>query len=300
MKLSELMAKYKKLLELDDDKSHLTIKAYMSDLDSFKKDFEGDPEINEITSDQVISYLSSYHKKGRQGKRPATTMNRMKSSIRTMFEFAVREYYLVRNPMISVNNTKIKDDIPRNIENDDMRKLGAVIEKDVLRDPYNIVFKTVIWIMRYMGLRVSEATYIKRRKIKTDHIIVLGKGNKERVVPITDRLRATIDDYLDWLDRIPLIPEDVVFINKRHEQISDRMVQIKMKQYVKEAEIKGDLITPHALRHTFATNYYRKTKDLKGLQDMLGHESLATTQKYTHVDVEEKKKRLEEARDEDL
>jgi integrase/recombinase XerC len=177
------------------------------------------------------------------------------------------------------------------------RYIQVIKEADLLNKKRDLA---IVKIFLYAGLRVSELVELNVGDINYEDKSVkfYGKGNKERYVPLhSDTLKA-IKEYLPVRNKIETNNKDsenALFLSTRGNRISPRSIQLFVKKYAKMAGIKNaSKITPHKLRHTFATILYHNTKDIKVLQDLLGHENISTTQIYTHTDQKQKKEAIDE------
>ncbi len=283
--------------------SVLTISEYERDLDLFYRylqevmkfnpeqitlDQIGRFEITEFLNDQVLINNNS-----------PVTRNRKLYSIRSFFKYAVSMDYLKINPteQIGASKTEIRSE-PVYMKLEEAKLYISAVEslkgQNMERD------LAIIKLFLYGGLRVSELVGLNLNDLDFDDssIKFFGKGNKERYVPLHPDVIETIFNYLPHRSQIQPKNEAgsfALFRSNRGTRLGVRSVQIMVKKYAKLTGIRGaDQITPHKLRHTFATMLYRQTKDLRVLQDLLGHSSISTTQIYTHTDKEDRKDAVSE------
>ncbi len=302
LKFLDAVDSFKKYLKVDRAYSDLTVKEYEHDLKllykyltnefNFDKDFKISKitkyEISEFLSDIVLTYDNS-----------AVTRNRKLYAIRSFFKFLQKREYTDNNPALTIESSKTRttaEPIYMKLK-EAKRYIRVIREADLLNKKRDLA---IVKIFLYAGLRVSELVELNVDDINYEDksIKFYGKGNKERYVPLhSDTLKA-IDEYLPERDKIKPSNEDAkkaLFLSTRGNRISARSIQLFVKKYAKMAGIKNaSKITPHKLRHTFATILYHNTKDIKVLQDLLGHENISTTQIYTHTDQKQKKEAIDE------
>lgn len=227
------------------------------------------------------------------------TRNRRLFSLRSFFRYLVKCGYLAINPTDQIDSSKTeKRSEPIYMKIDEARSYLTGVEnhagKNLERD------LAIIKFFLYGGLRVSELVKLDLQNIDFDDCSVkfFGKGNKERYVPLHPDVIAAIIDYLP--SRLEKKPKDAdaekaLFRSAHGKRITPRGIQLLVKKYAKLAGIRdAEKITPHKLRHTFATMLYQKTKDIRVLQDLLGHANISTTQIYTHTDKENRKDAVSE------
>jgi len=296
---------FKKYLKIERAYSPLTIKEYDHDLKllykyliaqfDFKEDFSiqeiSKYEISEFLSDIVLSFDNS-----------AVTRNRKLYSIRSFFKFLVKREYLDKNAALTIESSKTRTTAePIYMKLEEAQKYIETINKaNLLNQKRDLA---IVKLFLYAGLRVSELVDLNLEDINyEDHSIKFyGKGNKERYVPLHSDILNAIKNYLPERNTIKPNSKDAkkaLFLSTRGNRISARSIQLFVKKYAKKAKIKNaSKITPHKLRHTFATILYHSTKDIKVLQDLLGHENISTTQIYTHTDTKQKKEAIDELPD---
>ena len=236
------------------------------------------------------AFLSSLVKEGAL----ATTVRRKLAACRTFFRFLQREGQILSNPFRMLRGPRLAKKLPKVLSVEDVKKFLEQPLKD-LRDgvipPYQAYRDSALFEFLYStGCRISEAISVKWGEIDfvRGSVIVTGKGSKDRLVILGKpalsalvKLREALADH-----DIDLAQKDkVVFLADTYKKISARFVERRMKRYLAEAELPADL-SPHKLRHSFATHLLDAGADLRSVQEMLGHASLATTQIYTHVSIE--------------
>ena len=297
---------FEKYLIAERGYSELTVKHYNHDLSVFgrylEENYDTSPEdllVEEINQYQVSEFLSDIILT--KDNSPAAK-NRKLYCLRSFFEFLRKKQIINNNPTDSIEASKlgIKSE-PIYMQEGEINKYLEAIKdhnsKHVKRDlAINKVFL-------YCGLRISELVNLNLDDINyTDQSIKFyGKGNKERYVPLHQEALNAIRSYLPDRNRIKPKNDDAhqaLFLSNWGKRISIRTVQKMVKKYAKKAGIKNaSKITPHKLRHTFASMLYRKTKDLRILQELLGHSDISTTQIYTHTDKEQRKSAVDQLPD---
>ncbi|MCM8795003.1 MAG: tyrosine recombinase XerC [Candidatus Omnitrophica bacterium] len=221
------------------------------------------------------------------------TVARRVASIRSFFRFLCRDGYLEKNPALGLSRPKLDKKLPSFLSVEEVFKLmeaPAGDQEAVLRD------RAILETLYSTGLRVSELVGLKIRDVDliSQTVRVMGKGKKERIVPIGSYSAKAIRDYVKSLGSVHGLPEKPVFQNRFHRQLTDRSVRRILQRYILQASIHQK-ISPHALRHTFATHLLDRGADLRSVQELLGHSNLSTTQVYTHVTTERLKKVYESA-----
>ena len=214
-----------------------------------------------------------------------TTHCRILSGIRTLYKFLVLDGYMDKDPAELLESPRPGDRLPQVLTTEEVDKLEAAIDLSKWEGQRN---KAIIEVLFSCGLRVSELVtlHLSDLYLEEGFIRVLGKGNKERLVPIsecaTEQLRLWFKDR--EIMKIKPGQEDFVFLNRRGSHLTRTMILIIIKQLGFMAGIKKT-ISPHTLRHSFATALLEGGADLRAIQAMLGHESIGTTEIYTHIDV---------------
>ena len=234
---------------------------------------------DEITVDDIRSYLSSLKRR----KNSSASMSRKLSSVKSFHKFLVNNRYCKQNVAKIISNPKQEKKLPVVLTIEEVDRLLNVFTKD---DPLELRNKTMIELTYSCGLRVSELINLKLNDIhlKMNIIDVYGKGNKERIVPIGEQAISLLKEYLEKAR--PLLANtksrDFLFLNRDGLPISRQMFFIIIRQKAKLAGI-SKTISPHKLRHSFATHLLERGLDLRLIQELLGHESISTTEIYTHI-----------------
>ncbi|GAB2689937.1 site-specific tyrosine recombinase XerD [Mucilaginibacter koreensis] len=210
---------------------------------------------------------------------------RLVSGIKTFYKYLLIEDEIVASPGELLEAPKLQRKLPDVLSNDDIDKLLAAID---LSKPDGIRNKAIIELLYSCGLRVSELTELKISNLNLDieFIKVTGKGNKERLVPIGNQAIKALQIWLQQTRvHIPVKKgeEDIVFLNRRGSRLSREFIFMMIKQLAEKISLKKK-ISPHTFRHSFATHLVEGGADLRAVQEMLGHESITTTEIYTHLD----------------
>ncbi|MGM0411324.1 MAG: tyrosine-type recombinase/integrase [Bacillota bacterium] len=304
MKLSYKQAvnSFEKYLLVEKGYSKLTIKEYKGDLNLLydylvnNLDYKDNFYVNKIKKFDIAEFLGDIILE--KDNSPATR-NRKLYAIRSFFKYLVNYDYIDSNPAdtIESSKTEIRAE-PIYLKLDEAQKyIQAIKDYDSINSSRDLA---IAKLFLYAGLRVSELVALNLTDIDYEDLSIkfYGKGNKERYVPLHFDVLNTIKNYLKERSEIKIKNDDAknaLFLSRHGNRINVRTVQILVKKYAKLAGVKNaSKITPHKLRHTFASILYKKTKDLKVLQDLLGHTNISTTQIYTHTDTEQKKDAIDE------
>ena len=274
--MNNYIDKFIRYLEIERDVSSHTLRAYRKDLEKFFEHIKAEPD--SIDMMDVRGFIAEQIKEGLN----KTTVSRRLASIRSFFKFLYKEGYVRTNPAKLVSNLKVPKLLPRFLSVDDVFSL---VEK-----PEGIGFipvrdKAILELLYSSGLRVSELSglNIDDLNIKEYMIKVRGKGKKERIVPVGSKAIDAIKSYM--VERVLLKSKDLaLFLNRLGRRLTDRGVRRIVVKYAKALTFMGQ-IGPHTLRHSFATHLLQGGADLRIIQELLGHSSLSTTQKYTHLDI---------------
>ena len=266
-------------LRVEKNYSQNTIDSYTHDLSEFYK-FLKDKSLKEVNKESLRSFLAEMLASGLSKR----TMSRRMAALRSFFRFLIREGVVQKNPLTSVKNPKLEKKLPKVMEETEVARLLEAPEDDLTgrRD------KAILETLYSTGMRVSELV-----KLTTDKIDflggvcrVFGKGAKERLCPVGNRALKAIRSYLDMRQDEKPAYSKAVFLNhsenKKGSQLTARSVRRVLNAYIGKTA-RQEKISPHTLRHSFATHLLDHGADLKSVQELLGHENLSTTQIYTHV-----------------
>ena len=273
---------FKSYLQLERGVAMNTLEAYIHDVDKLVQYFKmTGKNVDTISTDDLSNFLVWLHELGIL----APSQARILSGLKAFFMYLLLEGIITNNPAALLSSPRITRKIPDTLSIIDINKLIDAIDLSKAEGMRN---KAMIEVLYGCGLRVSELTTLRLSNLFLDieFLKILGKGNKERLVPIGAEASKFLQIYLtEARVHIPIKPgkEDFVFLNNRGNPISRVMVFIIIKQL---AEIIGleKNISPHTFRHSFATHLIEGGADLRAVQEMLGHESITTTEIYTHLD----------------
>jgi len=243
----------------------------------------------EQLADITTAHLSAYlvHLK-HQHEITNSTLGRKIASLKSFFAHATRTYTIPTDPASSLDTPTITQQIPDDLSEPQIARLLAQVEKG--SDWLTIRDRAILRTFLNTGLRVSELTGLDCANLdfRRDQARVLGKGNKERIIPLNRPAKTAI---LDWLDHRAEFGEpdtDAVFLTRRsRNRMSTRSVQSLVGKYAHRANLEN--VTPHILRHTFATRLLALGANLREVQELLGHKSIATTQRYTHINNQQRR-----------
>lgn len=268
--------KFINYLKIEKNASEHTILNYSLDLKDFNK-FLGDKTVESVDYISLRKYLA--HIRGRDYSK--RTVARKLATLRSFFKFLYREGYLKKNPASSIATPKLDRKLPLFLDTDEVVKL---IEAPDKKDLTELRDRAILETLYSTGIRVSELVSLNLDRIDfiSGVVKVLGKGRKERLTPIGDKALRIIRDYLDRRDVKKLTDKKAVFLNKNGGRLTDRSVRRIVGKYIKRVSLR-DGISPHTLRHSFATHLLNRGADLRSVQELLGHMNLSTTQIYTHV-----------------
>lgn len=284
MTLHEALAGFLSYLRDERDASPHTIKSYREDLQQavqfWQESGQQATKVTELGTRQVRAFLAWLHQQGYS----RSTIARRLAALRAWFRFLCRQEVLMENPAEGIRGPRREQKIPSFLTESDTEKLLQAIpaaERLASRD------RAILEVLYSAGLRVSELVHLTLEDIDLEGgtILVRGKGKKERLAILGKAARRALRDWL--ADRQQLLQRlgrdsSAVFLNKNGTPLTDRAVRNLVRKYTLRASLAGR-ITPHTLRHTFATHLLDRGADIRAVQELLGHASLATTQIYTHV-----------------
>ena len=269
--------KFLEHLKLDLNYSDKTIKSYQQDIESFKKYLNSKGTDIEQANQQLIRmYLSEQMK---EGKTKVTCCRRI-AGLRHFYEFLVRSNFIKENPFLFVGAPKKEIRYPEALYLEQVEELFSKNRERT--DDLKLRDQAIIELLYASGVRVSELVNIKMNAIdlKNRTIRVFGKGRKERMVMFSKSCQKTLKDYL--INSQLRGSSDYLFTNAKGEQLTTRGVEYILEQIQNKCGVQLGL-HPHMLRHTFATHLLEGGADLRVIQELLGHESINTTQVYTHI-----------------
>lgn len=266
--------KFIRYLKIEKDAPMNTIKNYSIDLEDFAYFFR-DKKIEDIDYLEIRRFLAQLRLRNLK----KVSIARKLSTLRSFFKFLIREGYLKNNPIVVISTPKLDKKLPVFLNIDEVNQLlnAPGYDSTGLRDKaiLETLYSTGIRLMELVGLNITDIDFIG------GVIKVYGKGKKERLVPIGDKALQVIRTYLSKKGRKEL-SNKAIFLNKKGTRLGKRSIQNIVDKYI-NATCRKQNISPHTLRHTFATHLLERGADMRSVQELLGHINLSTTQIYTHV-----------------
>lgn len=256
--------------------------AYLNFLEAHRGEAQSLSAMGEVSAADLRGYLA-FRRQGENALAPRS-LSQALSSIRAFHRYLDQRHGVANAAVDLVRGPRLKVSLPRPVSEDQARDLIAEAAEDTEREPWETARdEAVLTLLWGGGLRISEALSLRKADAPLGATLrILGKGGKVRIVPVLDAVRDAIDLYLDALP-FALAPDDALFRAKRGGPLSPRHVQA-LVQSLRGRLGLSDRVTPHAFRHAFATHLLGAGADLRAIQDLLGHASLSTTQRYTQVD----------------
>lgn len=281
--INECIEKFIEYLIIDKKYSENTVKSYKNDLKKYEI-FMKNINIQNIKESHIKNYLKHLKDNNNDNR----TINHNISTLRSFYKFLLIEKIIKDNPMEYIEMPKTKKSLPKTLSIEEIDKLLDI----KLNDHFSYRNKAMLELMYSSGLRVSELVNVKIHDIDVSNCIIriMGKGKKERIVPLGDYAIKYIELYLKE-HRNKLIKRELneyLFLNNHGKKMTRQGFFKILKQLAQQKNIKTDF-SPHTLRHSFATHLLNGGADLRSIQEMLGHESISTTQIYTHVSKEQLK-----------
>ena len=279
------LAEFLRYLEHERKYSTYTVLSYKKDVDDFQMFiFKDEIELEDVDKYVIREYIM--HLSKTVTKR---SIKRKLSALRHYYKFLVNNNYVKVNPFLVVNSPKVKNNFPTALY---LKEIELLFEENNKRtDPLKVRDQAILELLYSSGMRVSEICNVNIQDIDMNSRIirVFGKGKKERLVPYSEICKKCIIDYSRNL-RPELLSKNkertnALFLNFRGERLTPRGFQYILKQITSKTGVDLDL-HPHTLRHTFATHLLEGGADLRTIQELLGHESISTTQVYTHITTE--------------
>ena len=290
MKWPLAIEQFQNYLRLERGLSSNTLDAYSRDLKKFSIYSQDlDRTCLTVDKDLIRSFIQTLSKEGKSSR----TQARMRSSLRTFFIFLKEEELIDISPIEGIATPQLEKKLPIYLSIQEMNSLLSAIDRS---RPQGERDKAIIETLYACGLRVSELIGLRMRDIyrKDEVLRIIGKGNKERVVPIYEKALKALDIYINEV-RVHIKPkkgfEDHVFLNQRGSSLSRVYIFKMISSLASHAGIKKK-IGPHTIRHTFATHLIQNNADIRVIQVLLGHESITTTEIYTHLEQNHLRKTL--------
>jgi len=279
--MQQLMADFEQHLAVERNLSVHTRRAYRQDLEEFRSFLKQDSatalRVTEVDALVLRRYLACLHRKNCR-----STIARKLSALRSFFAYLVRQGVLTTNPGELIATPRQEKYLPKTLTVDEV---FALIEQQGGSELLICRDRAILEVLYSCGLRIGELTSLNVDSIDYEQglVWVQGKGGKERLVPLGRQARAALERYLDM--RGEAQDHDALFLNYRGGRLSARSIERNFKQLLLKAGLVKDA-SPHSLRHSFATHLLDGGADLRAIQELLGHASLSTTQKYTQVSLD--------------
>ncbi len=277
---SDLLETYEAHMQLERGLSVNTCLSYREDIDKLLAFLGDETPLPQVTLATLRGFCATLHDMGISPRSQA----RIVSGIKSFFRFLTMENYLDNNPALLLEAPQIGRKLPQVLTVEEIDAMIAEIDTSTDEGQRN---RAIIETLYGCGLRVSELCELRISRIFPDegYVVISGKGNKERVVPISDVALNEIRHYLPWRNSLKILPgeEDYLFVSRRGRHLTRVMIFYIIKKLAEAAGIRKE-ISPHTMRHSFATHLLEGGANLRAIQQMLGHENIATTEIYLHID----------------
>lgn len=273
------LKEYENYLKFEKNYSMNTINSYLSDIKEYQEFKKGD--ILSSTKEDILAYLKTIK------NLESTTISHKISSLKSFFKYYQKRKKIKVNPLANIKSPKIAKKLPTYLTLEEVSKLLDV----EIKSPYDARNKAILELLYSSGIRISELCNMQTSNYNSYECIIrlIGKGSKERIIPLGDYAISVLEDYINnYRPKINKKNINSIFINNRGDAISRQFIfKIIKKECLKKGIRKN--VSPHTLRHTFATHLLQNGADLRIIQELLGHENISTTQIYTHVSNQELK-----------
>ncbi len=272
---------YKQYIKLERSLSPKTVEAYLHDIEKLNDFLGGRKKLEDVKLEDLQDFLAFLY----DDKISARSQARIISGLKSFYKFMLFEKRIAHDPTELLDAPKIGRHLPEVLS---IPEIEAIMDSIDLSRPEGHRNKAIIEVMYGCGLRVSEVVNLRISNLhfRDNYIRIIGKGDKERLVPIGQTAQQAILLYLEGYRlrlKIKKGEEDFVFLNRRGSRLTREMIFMMIKQAASAAGITKT-ISPHTFRHSFATHLVEGGADLRAVQEMLGHESITTTEIYTHLD----------------
>ena len=270
------------MLRVERNVSTHTMDAYKRDINQYLM-YLGDLDIKKL-SDVKSTHIRDYIRVLSDGGMAPASISRIISSIRTYYRFLSSENILDENPVLLINNPKLPKKLPDVLSE---KEISLIINAIQESSQFYQRDKAIIELLYSCGIRVTELCNLEMSNlfIDEDLIRVMGKGNKERLLPLGIRSKKYLDDYIKHSrnSHIKKSGSSFVFVSRNGNQLTRAMINIILNKWTQASGLKKS-VSPHKLRHSFATHLLEGGADLRFVQALLGHSDISTTQIYTHID----------------
>ncbi len=278
--MDETLDRYIQMLRSERYYSAHTLTNYRRDLERFAAQLRarGIEDWRHVGHDEVGAYAARRFREGRKSR----TIARELSAIRSFYQHLIRHGLVADNPARDVRAPKADKPLPKTC---DAEALDRLLRLDDDADPLLIRDLAIFELIYSSGLRLAELVGIDRDDLdlRARRLTVTGKGNKSRQLPVGRKAVAAVERWLDQRRAIVAGDEQALFVSRRGRRISPRTVQSRLAALIRRRALEQNL-SPHVLRHSFATHLLESSADLRAVQELLGHANIATTQIYTHLD----------------
>lgn len=279
-----LYKEYHSFLLLEKSLSENSILAYEQDLAKLRTYFE---DRGKSPVDASLDDLQAFVYDSFKGITNSRTQARIISGMHSFYRFLLYTHRIDADPSELIQMPKLDAHLPAVLTIEEIDALVNAIDVSTLEGQRN---RAIIEMLYGSGLRVSELVDLKQSNMYLDegYMLVEGKGSKQRLVPVSPEAKKQFDLWMEWRNKMPVQPgqEDFAFLNRRGHQLTRVMIFTIIKQLCAKAGIQKT-ISPHTLRHSFATHMLQNGADLRVIQQLLGHEDITTTEIYTHIDIQD-------------
>ena len=277
---------FKAWLQLEKSLASLSVEAYLHDIEKLSAFFltrDQSPSLASVSLNELQAFIKWI---GELGMTPAS-QSRIVSGVRSFFKYCLQEQIVTTDPTLLLETPKQRRSLPDFLSIAEIESILGAVDLSRAEGERN---RAILETMYSCGLRVSEVVSLRISGIYPDlsYLRVTGKGDKERLIPIGGTALKHIEIYRSLVrNRQPVRPgqEDILFLNRRGSALTRQMIFLMLKETVARAGIRKT-VSPHTFRHSFATHLVENGADLRAVQEMLGHESITTTEIYTHLDRE--------------
>ena len=270
-------------IEIEKGYSPKTIREYSYDLKMFEKNLKKNGNTKNLENVTTTDLRRFFLYLKRDKSYSPRSLHRKICSLKSFYKFLKKEGMVSLNPAENIESPKIPKSLPKTISVEETFEL--------LAKPNSIRDKAILFLLYGTGLRVSELSNLNLNHLDLDNRIIHvvgGKGNKDRIVPLPDLIIPILKESIT--KRVENANSTALILNRSGNRLTPRSIQRLVKKYKKEAGLEEKKVTPHTLRHAFATHLLSNAVDIRVIQELLGHASLSTTQLYTHVSLEHLRK----------
>jgi len=257
---------------------HTDLRHFIEFLSGHQGGRVGFKHLQNLEAKDFRSWLAS-----RAGEFEATSTARALSTLKSFYRYMEKQSHIKNDAIFHIRGPKLKKSLPKALGEDQSQQALQTIGTQHEEEWVNKRDLALLVLIYGCGLRISEALSLHFKDApKEDSLRIIGKGNKERIVPVLPVVKAAIEEYISACP-YPFSPDSPLFLGKRGKALDPAIFQLQIRK-LRAALHLPDTVTPHAFRHSFATHLLSAGGDLRSIQELLGHASLSTTQRYTHVD----------------